>query len=523
MVVYNRHGISESTSLQSPGTPQSFWKKRCCHAGNSDGFTVISSCFFVFTIAVTGSLIIQIHFGTGEVTPHGAVASDDQTCSEIGIHTIRDGGSAADAAIATLLCLSVTQPHWWCVVLIHDHKLNESKILDFMVLHKTGNSTTGVPGFLKGLERLHKLYGKLPFKDLIHPAIKLAREGFIASKQLVDALRKVDFNLVNLNFQNEFFPKGIMIKENQVLVRKNYAKFLEAVSIGGADEIHLLKYRTEMMEAFDALRSDVTIDDLLDYEIIERKLVRERLFNVTISTVGPPFGGLQVIAVQPDSDILNETSTLMTKLTSHGFSLSDLPHPTVPESVASQVSVIDTFDLYVSIIVGLGDSFGSKYMTEHGVILNRDSENANRGGAMFDGRHISSFTPLTISDTNNICGDRVVLASGSWGALLQTCAQLIFRNLDMISAIAQPRITLGTEPKVLLLNDFNKQVEKLPPEVREYLKNEEHFKLSGLFTPLVVNGVSKSKDVIVSHSDPRGGGIAARLEEKVGNFNETDL
>ncbi|KAL7631464.1 UNVERIFIED_CONTAM: hypothetical protein RMT77_018231 [Armadillidium vulgare] len=429
-----------------------------------------------------------------------------------------------------------------------------------MVLHKTGNSTTGVPGFLKGLERLHKLYGKLPFKDLIHPAIKLAREGFLASKQLVDALRKVNFDLLNLNFQNEFFPKGIMIKENQILLRKNYAKFLEAVSIVGADEIHLLKYRSEMMKAFDALGSNVTIDDLLDYEIIERKLVRERLFNVTISTVGPPFGGLQVIAglelmkehditsetqltklyeaftqglllgivltktkFQPDSDILNETSTLMTKLTSHGFSLSDLPHPTVPESVASQVSVIDTFDLYVSVIVGLGDSFGSKYMTEHGVILNRDSESSNRGGAMFDGRHISSFTPLTISDTNNICGDRIVLASGSWGALLQTCAQLIFRNLDMISAIAQPRITLGTEPKVLLLNDFNKQVEKLPPEVREYLKNEEHFKLSGLFTPLVVNGVSKSKDVIVSHSDPRGGGIAARLEEKVGNFNETDL
>ncbi|RXG60917.1 hypothetical protein Avbf_02908 [Armadillidium vulgare] len=180
-----------------------------------------------------------------------------------------------------------------------------------------------------------------------------------------------------------------------------------------------------MMKAFDALGSNVTIDDLLDYEIIERKLVRERLFNVTISTVGPPFGGLQVIAglelmkehditsetqltklyeaftqglllgivltktkFQPDSDILNETSTLMTKLTSHGFSLSDLPHPTVPESVASQVSVIDTFDLYVSVIVGLGDSFGSKYMTQHGVILNRDSESGNRGGAMFDGRHI---------------------------------------------------------------------------------------------------------------------------------------
>ncbi|RXG73727.1 hypothetical protein Avbf_14126, partial [Armadillidium vulgare] len=52
-------------------------------------------------------------------------------------------------------------------------------------------------------------------------------------------------------------------------------------------------YRSEMMKAFDALGSNVTIDDLLDYEIIERKLVRERLFNVTISTVGPPFGGLQ--------------------------------------------------------------------------------------------------------------------------------------------------------------------------------------------------------------------------------------
>lgn len=55
--------------------------------------------------------IINNHFLNWQVTPHGAVASDDQTCSEIGIHAIRDGGSAADAAIASLLCLSVTQPH----------------------------------------------------------------------------------------------------------------------------------------------------------------------------------------------------------------------------------------------------------------------------------------------------------------------------------------------------------------------------------------------------------------------------
>ena len=42
---------------------------------------------------------------------NGAVASDSEVCSKIGADVIRDGGTAIDAAIATLICLGLIHPH----------------------------------------------------------------------------------------------------------------------------------------------------------------------------------------------------------------------------------------------------------------------------------------------------------------------------------------------------------------------------------------------------------------------------
>jgi len=47
-----------------------------------------------------------------------------------------------------------------------------------------------LPALLRGLEFAQKTYGSLPWRNIIQPSIKLARKGFIVSKDLADEISK---------------------------------------------------------------------------------------------------------------------------------------------------------------------------------------------------------------------------------------------------------------------------------------------------------------------------------------------
>ena len=52
-----------------------------------------------------------------------------------------------------------------------------------------GGLAIAVPGEVSGQYKASKLYGKLPWKDLVQPAIDLARDGFLISNALADAMK----------------------------------------------------------------------------------------------------------------------------------------------------------------------------------------------------------------------------------------------------------------------------------------------------------------------------------------------
>ena len=131
----------------------------------------------------------------------GAVASAEANASDIGIGILKRGGNAVDAAVAVAFALGVTHPTagnigggGFMVIRLPD---GTSTAIDYremapgaasrdMYLDAQGTPTldsrigpraAGIPGVVRGLEYAHRKYGRLTWRELVEPAIRLARRG----------------------------------------------------------------------------------------------------------------------------------------------------------------------------------------------------------------------------------------------------------------------------------------------------------------------------------------------------------
>jgi gamma-glutamyltranspeptidase/glutathione hydrolase len=142
------------------------------------------------------------------------VASAHPLATEAGLKMLRAGGSAVDAGIAVQLVLTLVEPQSSGIgggvfVVHHDGKqvqtidgretapaaatpdlfMKDGRPMGFME-GVVGGRSVGVPGTLRALELAHRQHGKLPWKDLFQPAIRLAEEGFAISPRLASFLRE---------------------------------------------------------------------------------------------------------------------------------------------------------------------------------------------------------------------------------------------------------------------------------------------------------------------------------------------
>ncbi|XP_068248117.1 glutathione hydrolase 7-like [Palaemon carinicauda] len=566
--------LTEETAIHPSYPLYARRKRHCCHG--SDGFTIISVCFLVLTTAITFALIIQIYYRSPEVTPHGAVATDGEKCSHIGIKLMQEGGSAVDVAIGSLLCMTVIHPHvigpgGSGVMLVHDHKSNRSVIIDFMsdipsnhtteipLQKDTGGRSIGVPGLMRGLEYAHSKYGKLPWSSILKPSIELARDGFNVSAHLENALKKLNVTQVDgiTPFEKTFFPRGLMLKEGDYLKRENYAKLLETIAFNGADSFYALDYGVEEIKALRGAGSDIHVTDFINYKVRERSCIHMPLEDYTVFTAPAPFGGPQLLmaleilknsnltqastavlyhsfieavrrsyrsfvelAVVEEPSLENVTQQLLKSYVNASVDSTITPaDPTILEisdQAATTVSVIDTFDQYVTVVAGLGSYFGSRLMTEHGILFNNHLSSLPisplpKKDEFSRPRPLTLYTPVILTDHKQVCGQRAVLSSPDVGAAVQIVSQLIIRHKNLTEAIAQPRLTVKPGVDPVYREDFGEGA-KMPADATNSLKTMNH-SFEVLHQPYAsVNGISKIKDSLASWSDIRGGGVAHRLE-----------
>jgi gamma-glutamyltranspeptidase/glutathione hydrolase len=192
-----------------------------------------------------------------------AVAAANPLATDAGHQVLRAGGSALDAAIAVQMVLGLVEPQSSGIgggafllhfdgqkVTAHDGRetapagargdmfLDQGKPLAFTEAVQSGHSV-GVPGVVRMLEMAHRQHGRLPWAQLLAPAITLAEQGFRVSPRLhsllqADALLKKDPLALRFFYQadGQAWPVGHLLRNPE------YAHVLRLIASQGSRALH---------------------------------------------------------------------------------------------------------------------------------------------------------------------------------------------------------------------------------------------------------------------------------------------
>ena len=248
----------------------------------------------------------------------GAVAAADPLAVAVGLDTLRAGGNAVDAAVATALALAVVYPEagnlgggGFAVARMG----GETAALDFretapatarrdMYLDAQGKPVenaslvgplaAGVPGSPAGLYELHRRYGKLPWPRVVAPARRLAAEGFRVSTYLHDVLGREETRKLLLRFPESarvWLPNGEPPAAGSLLRLPNLAAALDRYAAQGPEGITAGPIADAVESASKAHGGVLTAADLGAYRPAWRTPLTFEAFGWQLASMPLPSSG----------------------------------------------------------------------------------------------------------------------------------------------------------------------------------------------------------------------------------------
>ncbi|MCX7636255.1 MAG: gamma-glutamyltransferase [Cyclobacteriaceae bacterium] len=254
---------------------------------------------------------------TGFLADSAMVVSAHPLASQVGADIMRKGGNAVDAAIAVQFALAVVYPAagnigggGFMLVRFADGKTDA---LDYrekapsaahpnMYLDESGNPipllssrghrSAGVPGTVAGLVEAHNKYGRLPWAELVQPAIELARKGFPLT-----ALEAKGLNGAAEDFKkyNTVLPEHLIRqegwKEGDTIRHTDLAATLERIRDNGKAGFYEGKTADDIINEMKRGNGLITYEDLKNYQAIWRTPVEGHYKGYKIISMPPPSSG----------------------------------------------------------------------------------------------------------------------------------------------------------------------------------------------------------------------------------------
>lgn len=286
-------------------------------------------------------IVVVLMFGTGTRTltvraedavyQHAAVAADHPLASQVGVEILKKGGNVVDAAAAVGFALSVLRPAssgiggggfmviWnarqqCCVVLDYRERAPLRACADLFAADakKPENDETGlpkssvrgplaaaVPGQVAGLCCAVEQYGRLPIREVLAPAIRLARDGVPADAHYVNTLNSAaktwshwpeDFRQKFATFHRTYLAGGKLIKVGDIVTSPQLPA-LERIAASGACGFYAGPVRDALVELSRSHGGLFAPEDFCDMRPVLREPLRLSYHGYDVLTMPPPSSG----------------------------------------------------------------------------------------------------------------------------------------------------------------------------------------------------------------------------------------
>lgn len=453
--------------------------------------------FLVSFLFLSSSALAQVN------AKSAALSTAHPLATRAGLRVLQQGGTAADAAVAVATVLAVVHPQAGNLggggfAVYYDAETRGIWTLDFREvapretarnmfdkLPAAGARSAGVPGTVAGLEALHQKFGARPWKELLAPAIAVAKEGARADAEIsadIDAAKRER----KLDIPTTLPPPELALT-------------LQRLADHGARDFYDGQLAKKLIENVRAAGGVFGFRDLHEYEPVWRAPIKLNYGPYEIYTVAPPSAGgitlgaaLNILADDdlaaggfqtvrslhllveaqrragidsvryvgdpvgsrlPYRELLSQKraelwrKTIDAKRVIATSSLTE-PRPLAPEGEhTTHFTIADAQGNIVSFTTSLGENFGSGFLVpDLGFFLNDALTDFTTGSNVLDPgkRPASSMSPVIVLRDN-----RPFLALGTrGGAAIPTTILQVFLNLvvygkSLSAAIAAPRYHQG--------------------------------------------------------------------------------
>lgn len=250
--------------------------------------------------------------------PYG-VATESPGATREASKLLEAGGNAFDAAVCAALVSGFTNPSSSGIggggfALVWSARDGEASVLDFRETAPAGIDVTaldkrpvpadkrgqsvGVPGEVAGLFELHARYGKLPWKDVVTRAARLAEQGFVAEPHTTGQVaEQAQGPLARSSaFRAAYLPGGKPLTLGQKLRAVRLAKTLARIAAQGKRGFYEGPVASDLVKTAASAGGALSLADLAAYKTVKREPLRVKWDGKEIVTMPLPSAGGLLIA-----------------------------------------------------------------------------------------------------------------------------------------------------------------------------------------------------------------------------------
>lgn len=263
------------------------------------------------------TLLLAVSTGQVMASKNGMVAAANPYAAAAGAEILEKGGNAVDAAVAVAFALGVVEPYASGLggegVMVIYMANGQSVAIDYKSVaprdlskytkspsnYSSGPLSVCVPGVVDGLIKALSEWGTMSLKEVMEPAIRLAREGFVLNETYVGVLSDNYEKLLNDPGEGAkiYLKDGLLYEVGDTFKNPVLAETLELIAEKGRDVFYRGEIADKIVKFMQENGGAITKEDLENYHAIVKEPIVGTYRGYKIITAPQPVGGVTLVEI----------------------------------------------------------------------------------------------------------------------------------------------------------------------------------------------------------------------------------